>query len=87
MTIVDKLLEIHGPFEIIGLVQFLRNQLFLWLMSDLRIRTLPSDSAFFSTLERFCLASEYVYTSILRLQINEVDIEFVCGSSKCLIQR
>ena len=25
---------IQGPFEIIGMVQFLSNQLFLWLMSD-----------------------------------------------------
>ena len=34
MALFKKLVIIQGFFEIIGMVQFLSNELFLWLMSD-----------------------------------------------------
>jgi hypothetical protein len=34
MVISKKLLIIHGPFEIIGMLQFLSNQLFFGFMSN-----------------------------------------------------
>ena len=34
MALFKKFVIIQGFFEIIGMVQFLSNQLFLWLMSD-----------------------------------------------------
>ena len=34
MVIFKKLVIIQSPFEIVGMVQFLSNELFLWLMSD-----------------------------------------------------
>ena len=34
MSLFEKLLIIQGFFEIVGMVQFLSNELFLWLMAD-----------------------------------------------------
>ena len=52
------------------------------LPSFLRIRTLPVDSALSSTLERFCLASEYVKTFILQLQVYEIEASSVVNSER-----